>query len=734
MKKNIFVIFYFILCIHFTFAQTTKIQGLVKDTYQIPVKYATVWISTHTEYHTETDSLGKFSLTLPDTLPNSFLIIASQVGYVNDTLVFTANSNAHFVNIVLKPLSMNEIKIVAKQDPTLIGTLPIRNEVITEKEFKRAACCNVSESFETNPSVDVSLSDAVSGIRQISLLGLSGKYTLTTIENLPFIRGINIFSGFADVPATWVRNISISKGTGSVIQGYESITGQINLDFQSPELTEDKVYLNGYVNHLLRSELNANAKYTLHKNVSAMTLLHTSIMDNDVDQNQDGFMDMSMHKRITGIQRWLYQPNEKWEIRAGIRGGYEYRKNGQIHNENHNHSSMYQIDITNQRIDYFLKAGRIFEKKGRSLGLLYSGIYHNQAGKFGIYSYSGMQNMANFQAIYEEPLHKNHLLKLSAQYRYEEINEKNSYLSYERGEHTFGLIAEHTWKIHKHTILTGIRTDYHTLFGWIFTPRLHTQWALSPNTTFRTVIGKGTRISNIITENFPALASNRIWILKENLKPEIGWNMGAILDQKFTLWERKGRASIENFYTLFIQQVVEDYDYSPQMLVFYNLTGKSYAFYVQTEIEYELVKNFNMKLAYKYYDVQLNFEHGFLERPFVAKHRGLATLSYLTTNEKWQFDATLQYHGRQRLPNTKANPIEYQRPAYAPEYYILLAQAQFISQKQWEIYLGGENLLNIRQSNPIISASDPYSAYFDTTLIYAPVVGRIVYLGIRWKW
>lgn len=734
MKKNIFIFFNLILCALYTNAQQ-KLQGTVKDVQQNPVRYATVWIASATQYHTETDSLGIFYLSVPENTEFPLRIVTAQTGYLADTLIFTKKPLPEKVNIILKPVQLKEITVIEKQDPTLIGTLPIRNEVVTEKEFRRAACCNVSESFETNPSVDASFSDAVSGIRQINLLGLSGKYALTTIENLPLIRGLNLFSGFADIPATWVKNIHISKGTGSVLQGYESITGQINLNFQDPELTEEKIYLNGYINHLFRSELNANAKYTLHKKLSGMTLAHGSIMNKNTDFNNDGFMDMPMYQRITGMQRWTYIPNETWEIRAGIRGNYEDRKSGQIHTENHYHSSLYEVNIYNRRIDYFIKAGRLFEKMGRSLGLLYSGMHHQQNADFGIYTYSGLQDMANFQAIYEEPLRKNHTLKLSAQYRYEKNYEQNSYLFYSRLEHTLGAMAEHTWKIHdKHVILTGARADYHNLFGWIFTPRLHTKWTITSSTTLRTVTGKGTRIPNIITENFAAMASNRVWVLQENLKPETGWNFGAIIDKKFTLFGRKGRFSAESFYTLFTQQIVEDYDVSPQTIVFYNLKGTSYAFYTQTELEYELLKNFTAKLAYKYYDVKITLQDKLMERPFVSKHRGLATLSYLTNNEKWQFDATLQYHGRQRLPSTRSNPYMYQRPEYAPNYFILLAQAQFISKKHWEVYLGGENLLNVRQPNPIISADNPYSMYFDTTFVYAPVVGRMIYTGIRWKW
>jgi outer membrane receptor for ferrienterochelin and colicin len=733
-KKFIYIIFNLILCAFYSNAQQ-NLQGIVKDIHQNPVKYATVWVASATQYHTETDSSGVFNLTLPENPEFPLRILISQVGYLTDTLIFSQQSLLDKVQIILKPVQLKEITVTEKQDPTLIGTLPIRNEVLTEKEFRRAACCNVSESFETNPSVDASFSDAVSGIRQINMLGLSGKYALATIENLSLIRGLNLFSGFTDIPATWVKSIHISKGTGSVLQGYESITGQINLNFQDPEFTEEKLYFNGYVNHLSRSEINANAKYTVHKKLSGMTLAHGSIMNKNIDLNTDSFMDMPMYQRITGMQRWVYIPNQNWEVRAGVRGVYEYRKSGQIHTESHHHNPMYEVDTYNRRMDYFVKAGRLFEKMGRSLGLLYSGIHHQQNANFGIYNYSGLQDMANFQAIYEEPIRKNHILKLSSQYRYEKNHEKNTFLSYNRIEHTFGIMAEHTWKIHeKHVILTGSRVDYHSLFGWIFTPRLHSKWTLSPTTTLRTVAGKGTRIPNIITENFASLASNRTWILQENLKPETGWNFGSIIDQKFTLFNRKGRFSTESFYTFFVQQTVEDYDASPQAIMFYNLKGKSYAFYTQTELEYELIKNFTAKLAYKYYDVKITLQDKLMDRPFVAKHRGLLTLSYLTNNEKWQFDATLQYHGRQRLPNTRSNPVAYQRPDYSPHYFILLTQAQFISKKHWDIYMGGENLLNVRQPNPIISADNPYSMYFDSTILYAPVVGRIIYAGIRWKW
>ncbi|MCS7078127.1 MAG: TonB-dependent receptor [Bacteroidia bacterium] len=733
MKAKYFLTCAALLCVYYLPAQQV-ISGTVVDVHQKPIQYALIQLPTHTYIHTQTDSVGYFHLHLPDSIKKPFWIVVNQLGYIKDSLYVCHETK---LNIVLRPQHTQEVVITERQNTTLINTLPIREEVITDKEFRRAACCSVSESFETNPSVDVTYADASSGIRKISLLGLSGKYVLLSIENTPLIRGLNLFSGLTDIPASWVEEIHVSKGIGSVLQGYESITGQIQINFYCPETVEDRVFLRGYTNHLSRSEISANVKHSLGRKWTGITFLHTGTMPKSIDQNQDGFMDMAMHNVVTGLQKWTYRPNDKWEIKTVLRGLYETRTSGQVHQEGmHSHNTMmYNINIENQRMDYFIKAGRSFEKKGRSLGILYSGIHHQQDAKLGRYLYAGYQNLANFQVIYDEPLHINHSTKFSLQYRYEDILEKNAYLFYRRTEHTLGGIAEHTWKRgRKHTLLTGARVDYHNLWGWILTPRVHTKWSLFSQTTLRLILGKGTRIPNIITENFNSLASSRVWIIQENLKPEIGWNFGISVDKKFILKNRAGRWSVESFYTVFKQQVIEDYDANSQAILFYNLQGKSYAFYTQAEIEYELFKNLTSKLAYKYYDVKITFQDKMVERPFVSKHRGLGTLSYLTHNEKWQFDLTLQYHGKQRLPSTRNNPILYQRPDYAPSYWLLLAQVQFISKKRWEAYLGGENLLNVKQPQPIISPDNPYSPYFDTTLVYAPIVGRVIYIGIRWKW
>ncbi|MDO1445937.1 TonB-dependent receptor [Rhodocytophaga aerolata] len=740
-------------------AQTIKgtvLDGSEPNT-QIPLPGANVyWLGT--TQGTITDSLGNFSLEQRDAASN---LVISYVGFTGDTI--QVNNTTQFYRISLAPQgSLNEV--VVKSSPTYISrTETAKIETITTKELQKAACCNLSESFETNASVDVSYSDAVTGAKQVQMLGLDGTYVQINSENIPSIRGLSTTYGLSFVPGTWISAIDVGKGAGSVVNGYESIAGQINVELQKPE-TSDRLLLNTYINDMGRTELNLTLAHPFNKKWSTGLLLHGSRMGDELeskmDRNKDGFLDLPMSKQYNVVNRWKYN-GERVQSQFGIKALYDSRKGGQMNYYQPEHQEMdtipvdmdhgpghedmpnyylqkkpyYGTSTETRRIEGFAKTALLFpETPYKGLGLILSGINHEQNSFFGYNTYNGKQQTVYANLIYQTIINNtNHGLKFGASYLLDSYNEQYRDSTFARTESVPGVFGEYTYTIpEKFTAVVGLRTDFHNMYGPIVTPRVHLKYNLTPQTTLRASAGSGFRVANPIAENTSVLISSRQLLVKGQLEPEKAWNYGVNLTHEFTILGKNGLLGVDLYRTDFINQIITDMDTDPRQIAFYNLDGKSYANSAQVELQYEPLKSLDVKMAYKYYDVKNTINGELLARQFVSRNRFFLNLGYATKFDKWKLDFTTQWHGAKRIPSTSANEEVYRRDSYSPAYLLFNAQVTRAF-KKWDIYLGGENLGNFRQSNPIIAADQPFGPNFDASLIWGPVYGRMIYAGMRFK-
>jgi len=733
--KNYFYILLLLFCFHSSKAQqiTGKVAGKNDKGSTDVLTGASVYYQS-TTIGTFTDSVGSFKIASPETLPAKLII--SLVGYISDTITIDKPEQKELKIVLKNMLTLKEVNVVAKQGSTLYSSVNLINtEVIGGKELLKAACCNLSESFTTNASVDVAFTDAVSGAKKIQMLGLDGVYTQILSENMPLLRGLSAAYGLNYIPGTWIEKIMVTKGTGSVVNGYESISGQINLEFLKPETIKNRFYVNVYASDKGRSEVNLyfNKKY----NAKWSTLLFTSVSDmsHKQDRNNDSFLDMPLTRQYNIFNRWDYKSGKKLTAQFGIKALMENRRGGQSnfnYNTDYKTNRSYGIGINTNSMDYFSKTGYLFEKPGRSIGLQTSGKWQMQDMYFGLRRYNGEEKYFYSNLIFADILKTtDHKYKLGLNYIYDNYNEKFNDSTFKRTEQVPGVFGEYTYThAENFSLVAGIRADNHNLYGLQYTPRLHIRFNPTKSTTLRLSGGRGFRTSNIFVENQSVFASSRVIEIKETFKPEIAWNYGVTLNQKFKIMDNEAFVNFDFFRTDFENQIIMDLDQHVNKVVFYNLNGKSYSNSFQADFGFEPIRDLAVKLAYKWYEVKTTYNYELLDKPFIPKHRIMANLSYSTYREIWKFDFTTNWFGQCRLPSTVLSPVEYQLPKESNDYFLL--QAQITKKfKLFELYLGCENILDYVQRNPIVAADNPFGPNFDASMVYAPLEGRTIYFGIR---
>lgn len=687
------------------------------------------------------DSTGLFSIKHNGT---SSRLVVSYAGYQSDTITVSEMNELKIVLASNKQLK--EVTITSKQRATYINNFsPIRIQTMTGAELVKAACCNLSESFETNPSVDVSYNDAVTGSKQIQLLGLSGNYTQLTVENLPGPRGIATPLGLNSIAGPWIESIQLTKGVGSVANGYESIAGQINVELKKPESSE-KLLANIYVNDYGKTDLNLNLSRKLSKNWSATLLLHDDFFTNKkLDFNKDGFRDLPTGNTVSVVNRYKFDNSKGTMLQFGIKVWNDKRTGGEVGfdpSKDKYTTNRYGLGINTERYEGFAKIGYVFpEKKYKSIGLQLTAISHKQESYFGFTSYNAKQQTVYGNLIYQSIIKTTmHKFRAGLSFLYDKYDEQFNVRNYFRVETVPGVFGEYTYTPNdKVTAVVGLRADYNSLFGFFITPRLNLRYEPVTGTIIRVSVGRGQRTANIFAENSSVFVSSRQAIVMGaavgngyGLDPEVAWNKGLSIDQKFKLFGNDALLSVDFFRNDFTNQVVVDME-DVRLVKFYNLQGKSYSNSFQAELNMEPVKKFEVRMAYRYFDVKSTYSGQLKERPLIAKNRAFINLAWSVSGFK--FDYTLTYNGKKRLPDTQGNIMAYQLPEYSPDFLLMNAQVSKTVGKKHPVdfYIGAENLANYFQKNVVVAASQPFSMYFDASMIWGPVNGRMFYGGIRYK-
>ena len=723
-----------------------NLNGTIYDSSQDNIKQPLfganlIWLGT--TVGTSTDIDGNFSLPLVDSTNN---LIISYVGFKTDTLVITS---ATPIKHVLTPTNnLDEVVVQSRKVATSRSYLKAQNTLlVSSDELLKAACCNLSESFETNPSIDVNFSDAVTGTKQIKMLGLSSPYILIATENIPAIRGASQAFGLSFIPGTWVESIQITKGAGSVVNGFESIAGQINAELVKPS-TDNKFFVNLYGASSTRLELNTHFNTKINDKISTGLYLHGNTHQEKHDVSNDGFLDMPLYNQVNVMNRWQYTNPEKGLVTfVNLRYLDDEKQSGQLNfnpDTDKLTTNAWGSEIDTRRYEVSAKLGYVNpEIPWQSLGVQFAFSNHKQDSYFGLNEYNIEHTSIYSNLIYNSIIDDSrHKIKTGINYTYDAYNEFAIQQDFERTERSFGGFFEYSFDdLEYFTMTAGLRVDTHNLLGEFITPRLHMRYSPWGKSAIRASVGRGKRSANIFTENQNLFASSRNFsILNTNgtiygLDPEIAWNYGVSYLQGFNLFGRPADVTLDFYRTDFQNQVVVDLE-NAQEVNFYNLEGGSYANSFQAEFNYNVFAHFNLRTAYKFYDVKTQYKSGKLIKPLTPKHRLFANASYETeikNNSNWKFDATYNWLSQQRFPSTINNPTQYRLDDYSKSVGTLNAQITRVFSPKFEVYLGGENIINVRQDNPIVSADNPFGTSFDTNYVYGPIFGSMYYAGLRYK-
>lgn len=640
---------------------------------------------------------------------------------------------------------LDEVTFISRVRSTSKLKSSITNtDMISGAELCRAACCNLGESFTTNPSVDVSYSDAATGSKQIKLLGLSGTYVQMLTENFPNLRGASAPFALNYIPGPWMQSIQVSKGASSVKTGYESVTGQINVEILKPQ-SENSLEANGFVNHQGKVEGNLSGNIHLAPRLSTGLLLHAENTFETHDNNGDGFADMPDIYQFSGMNRWAYM-GDKYVFQAGVKFLTERRRSGQIghHAMNAGNDNPYLINLRTDRWEAYAKNAFIFDKENNgNVALIVSGSIHDQNSVYGNRFYNVKEDYLYSSLMFEREFGEIHSLSTGVSLNHDRYDEhfltaldpdalKIGPANSVSRETVTGAYAQYTLNIDtRWLVMAGVRYDHSSIYGNIFTPRLHFKWNCSDLLTVHASAGKGYRTPHALSDNSYLLASSRSLIIDDDLQLEEAWNTGGGLNGSLSLFDRSLTWSAEYYYTGFKHQTVVDLDTSADAVYIRNLQGKSYSHSAQAEITYEPSSIVTVTMAYRYTDARMDYGQGLMARPLVSKSKGLLTINYSPMMSIWQADVTLLLNGGGRMP-TPATVDGTQLWASRFKAYPTLNAQVTRNFRKWAVYVGGENLTGYRQKSPIISANDPWGKHFDATMVYGPIEGAMVYAGFRY--
>lgn len=793
------------------FAQGTikgKVKGLTNNKHELLAFANIYWAGTTTGVQTNID--GTFSINHPK---GSKFLVAKTMGYKADTLAIKAGMAE--VEFLLSPenVKLDEVVVAGKQKgSTLLALTSLKTEVITASGLCKMACCNLAESFENTASVSVGFSDAVSGARQIRMLGLAGTYTQMLDENRPVMRGIAAPYGLTYTPGQWLESIQVSKGPGSVVNGYEAITGQINVEHRKPT-TPEPLFINLFLGSEGRAEVNLASSIQLNSKLSSITLVHTSIDPQKIDHNHDGFMDLPTSKQVNIANRWLFMADNGAQVRAGIKVLAEERNGGQMNSAsaaNNFGLGLYKSRINNRQLNTYFKLGfPIGERHNhnadecieghdhnndaveddhmheettgienhdhkeepcseehnhdhnnasmehdescshveQSVAFVADYTFHNQDSYFGIKRYDASMHSAFVNILYQGGFNSNNKYTLGATVRHDVYNEllKDSYFSKDattlndmkstiinlsKNETAAGIFGEYTISLNdKATFIAGARADHNSIYGWLFTPRANFKWDITDKLTFRASGGRGFRSPNPISDNLGILATGRQIVVASDLKIEDAWTYGASLVKYFKIFsDERASVSLDAFHNNFNNQLIVDQELNAASVSLYNLDGKSYTNSLQADLNVTPIERLSIFMTYRYTEAKVNLiNQGIVTKPLVDKFKALINLQYSTRMSKWTFDVTAQLNGQTRLPNLGDNNAEFE---YSPVYPMFFGQVTRKFRKL-DVYAGCENIGNYTQKNPVISADSPFTSKFNSSSVWGPLMGRKVYLGMR---
>lgn len=720
-----------------------------------PVAFATVyWLGS--DVYADCDSCGNFSIGRDRD--NNTLLVASAMGYGADTLA--VEHDADYLEVLLHPDNvLDEAVVTARQGANyLSGVANVKTEVISSAGLNKMACCNLAESFENSASVSVGYSDAVTGARQIRLLGLSGIYTAMLDENRPVMRGLAAPFGLSYIPGQWLESIQIAKGPSSVINGVEAISGQINVEHRKP--TDEKpLFINAFINSMLMAELNAASSLQIGDRWSTVLMGHASSSFMPHDMNGDGFRDEPATTQFNLANRWLYYDDSGVQVRFGLKALYDTRTGGQMAFHKDQVDSLrtmavpWGTSITNRAFNGYLKVGiPLNPDNSRNIAVVADYTCYGIDSYYGLKSFTGRQNSGFVNVMYQDIPDDSHRFTFGIRDFLDSYGQMLtdgfvtedlpgvrtvSFADHDlsRTENSLGIYGEYTYSIgDRLSVVADLSLDWNSLYGLFLSPRANVKWAPAEWLVFRASGGRGIRSPNVVTDNLGMMSTGRRIDIAGDLEMESAWTYGGNVTVYIPIgFEDNCYFSIDYFRSDFTSQTIVDQEYDWSAVSVYSLDGPSYTNTFQADFSVEPFERFTLLATFRYTDSKVWLrDRGLSERPLVSRFKGVLNVQYATRMNIWTFDFTAQLNGPSRLPDFAVGPGE---SGMSPVYPVFFAQItrKF---KGTDIYIGVENIGNYRQEHPVIGSDDPWSPDFNASVVWGPITGITAYAGVRftlWK-
>ena len=663
-----------------------------------------------------TDAVGVFILKPPIHARG---IRLKKIGYQDVVLSDLSDYN----KAVMKVKSLSEVNIMGNRTQELRkeGT-----EVIDKCELGKLACCNLAESLENTNTVDVNYSDGITGGREIQMLALAGSYSAQMNEGVPYHRGILSKIGLELIPGPWIESIGISKGVGSVTNGYDNISGAMNIEFLKPKKSKDW-FLNGYISEIAKTDVNLVKGIQLNDNLHTNILAHTSFSRITMDNNQDGFTDMPVFMNLNVMNKWQYLSENGFRFQATLQATSYESQSGQIdysHSGVHS-SNPYIINQDHKSLQAQFKTGwELNEEKESSFAVIYKLNYATQGGNIDQRKIDNRQMYANISPLYFTNLSgENSRLKLGFQTIYNREEEIVGSLKFAKREFVNGGFGEWTGKKDNMTVVLGLRGDYHNELGFFASPRATFMFAPTENHSFKLNGGFGFKTPTILTEAFGFLISNRDVLLPSQLEAEKAFNGGFSYRLQYNFLGMTSTLDASYFLTLFQNQLILNLE-TPELLKIEYLKDKSRAQSFQLDHDTKINKNWSLRLSYKNDQTLVVYDGDQKLLPLLKTDKFLANIYWVSTQERWRFSTTFLVNGRARIPN-----MSLRGESYSPYFPIMHAQLNYVPNDRMDFYIGSENIFAYNQMDRIQSFQNAELKSFDAGMIWGPMDVRRMYIG-----
>ncbi|MCC6753229.1 MAG: TonB-dependent receptor [Saprospiraceae bacterium] len=729
MGKKCFVLIILACCA--VSSQAQALMGNVVDEQRQALIGASLhWLNTGSG--TTTDANGFFRL---ERTPGVRNLVIRYTGYQADTVEISDTALLE-VFVLREGIALTGVEVISERNSNAFSRLnPVNTESLLSKEFRKAACCSLSESFQTSNAVDVSYTNAATGSKEIQFLGLRGLYSELLIENKPAFAGILANAGYDLLSGTWLERVDIQKGASSVLNGANGMTGAINVQLKKPN-EDHPVYANFFADGHGRLEGNLHLNQRWSEARSSGLYLNGTLQEQTRDHNGDLFQDEPRINRVNGLFRNTLL-GHRFEGQVNAHALYEERTGGQLANE-----AAYRI---RQKLEHFNLFGNLgyvgFGNPDQNSGSIYDLSYSSISGEYGDRHFQSEEKRAFLKLLYNHPFGDGrHQLMSGPHFAYSSAQENFSGTQLDYEEKVAGLFLEHTFRNknvtgNSFTSTLGLHLEWQAGLPPIIMPRASMRYLVAQDWTLRASVGRGFRRPRILSENAHLFATSKQWVIEDKLERELSWNSGFNLVGKPGLFGNELEVNADFYLTWFEEQQVIDLDEDYSKVLLYALDGKSRAFQALLTLSYRFSPHVNAKLGGKYTDSRVQLRSGFRQLIMVPRYRAIASLDLETPNKKWLWNITANYVGKMRLPDKIGVPHEiiHEHDGQSKPYVLLQSQLSFLT-GPWEFYTGGENLLDYSQHEAIIDASMPGGNYFNAAEVYAPVGGIKLYVGIKWRW